>query len=73
MTRPIVRIAVLTVLLSGAIVAFGARSNTRSQLSGGLKVGAAFPDVIAKTIDRQSVADVVPSGSAALVVFFHPT
>jgi hypothetical protein len=73
MTRSIARVAVLTGLLSGAVVAFGAGDNTRSQLPAGLKVGAAFPDVLARTVDRQSIGEVVPSGSASCVVFFHPT
>ena len=73
MTRSTTRLAVLTVLLSGAVVALGAGDNTRSQLPAGLKVGAAFPDVLAKTVDRQSMGEVVPSGTAACVVFFHPT
>jgi hypothetical protein len=73
MTRSFARVAVSTILLSGAVVTFGARSNTRSQLPAGLKVGAAFPDVLAKTIDGKKISEVVPSGSAAWVVFFHPT
>lgn len=71
---PKARLALLTVLLSGAVVVtFGAQGNTRSQLPAGLKVGSAFPAVLAKTTDRHDFAEVVPSGSAAWVVFFHPT